>query len=111
MTFFAVFLFAAFGVVGLTMMGSRAYRRFPEIRPVLAIGLGIGLAWLANLNMWTSWHITGLRYDWVGVTLTGLAIAGVAVALHAVVGSVSSLHRKIEDEAEQIERTDLRRVA
>jgi mannose/fructose/N-acetylgalactosamine-specific phosphotransferase system component IIC len=111
MTFFAVFLFAAFGVVGLTLIGGRAYRRIPEVRPVVAVGLGVGMAWLANLNMWTSWHIGNLRYDWVGITVTGLAIGGAAVALYSIVGSVSSLHRKLDDEAEQIERTDLRRVA
>jgi hypothetical protein len=111
MTFFAVFLFAAFAVVGLTMLAGRGYRRFREARVVAAIFWGVGLAWLANLNMWTSWHISDLRYAWVGVTITGLALAGTALALHAAVGSVSGLHRKLEDEAEQIERTELRRVA
>lgn len=61
--------------------------------------------------MWTSWHISDLRYGWVGVTLTGLALAGTALALHALVGAFFGLHRKLDDEAEQIERADLRRVA
>jgi hypothetical protein len=111
MTFFAVFLFAAFGVVGLTMLGGRGYRRFREGRVIAAIFWGVGLAWLANLNMWTSWHVANLRYAWVGVTITGLALAGSALALHAGIGSISSLHRKLDDEAEQIERSELRRVA
>lgn len=111
MTFFAVFLFAAFGVVGLTMLGGRGYRRFREARVIASIFWGVGLAWLANLNMWTSWHVSNLRYSWVGVTATGLALSGTALALHAIIGSVSSLHRKLDDEAEQIERSELRRVA
>lgn len=111
MTFFAVFLFFAFAVVGLTMLGGRGYRRFREARVAAAIFWGVGLAWLANFNMWTSWHVGDLRYQWVGVTVTGLALAGSALVLHSIIGSVASLHRKLEDEAEQIEQTQLRRVA
>ncbi|MCU1493276.1 MAG: hypothetical protein JWO62_1040 [Acidimicrobiaceae bacterium] len=111
MTFFAVFLFVAFAVVALTSLGSRVFRRYGEIRTGTAIFWGVSLAWLANLNMWTSWHITNLRYGWVGVTLTGIALAGTALVLHAAAGTMSSLYRKLEDEAEQIERTELRRVA
>jgi hypothetical protein len=111
MTFFAVFLFASFAVAGLTMLGGRGYRRFREARALSAIFWGVGIAWLANLNMWAAWHIPNLRYGWVGVTVTGLALAGTSLAVHGIVGAIASLHRKLDDEAEQIERTDLRRVA
>ena len=111
MTFFAVFLFFSFAVVALTMLGGRGYRRLRELRTLASIFWGVGLAWLANLNMWTSWHIGGLRYAWVGVTLTGVAVAGTALVLYAVVASLASLHRKIDDEAERIERSELRRIA
>jgi len=111
MTFFAVFLFVAFAVVALTGLGGRIFRRRREFRTATAIFWGVSLAWLANLNMWTSWHISNLRYGWVGVTLTGIAVAGAALAIHASVGALSGLHRKLDDEAERIENSELRRVA
>lgn len=113
MHFFALFFFFAFGVMGLTMFGDRLYRRVREGRPVMAVAWGVALAWLANLNMWTGWSIGNLRYDWVGVTLTGVALGGSALLLHAVLGFFAGLRRKFDDEAAQIERTDteLRRIA
>ena len=113
MHFFAVFLVFGFGVMALTLLGERLYRRMPEARAFVAAAWGIGLAWLANLNMWTSWNIANLRYDWVGVTLTGLALGGTALLAHAVTGFFAGLHRKFDDQAEEIERSggELRRVA
>jgi hypothetical protein len=46
MTFFAMFLFAAFGVVGPTLIGGRGYRRIPEVRPVVALG------WVSAWHGW-----------------------------------------------------------
>lgn len=113
MHFFALFLMFAFGVMGLTALGDRLYRRLHEGRAFVAVGWGVALAWLANLNMWTGWSIGHLRYAWVGVTLTGIALAGTALALHAITGFFAGMHRKLDDQADQIERTDteLRRVA
>jgi hypothetical protein len=112
MHFFGLFLFFALGVMGLTMFGERAYRRLREGRAVVAVAWGVGLAWLANLNMWTSWAIGGLRYDWVGVTLTGLALGGTALVVHAIVSFFTGLQRKFDDQAEELERgSELRRVA
>jgi hypothetical protein len=71
---------------------------------------GVALAWLANLNMWAGWHITNLRDEWVGVTLTGIALGGTAVLLYALVCFFAGLFRKFDDEAEQIERHQLTRV-
>lgn len=114
MHFFALILFFAFGVMGITMLGERMYRRLREGRAFMALAWGVGLAWLANLNMWTGWSTGTLRYGWVGVTLTGLAVGGSALLLHAVLGFFAGLHRKLDDQAEQIERSgdgELRRVA
>jgi hypothetical protein len=110
MHFFAVILFMSLGVMGLTMLAERGTRRYREGRAVIAGGLGIGLAWLANLNMWTSWNISNLRYDWVGVTLTGVAIGGGALLLYGIFGFFAGLHRKLDDQAEQLENTELRQV-
>jgi len=113
MHFFALFLMFAFGVMGATALGDRLYRRLHEGRAVVPVAWGIGLAWLADLNMWTGWSIGNLRYAWVGVTLTGVALAGTALALHAITGFFAGMHRKLDDQADQLERTgtELRRVA
>lgn len=111
MHFFALLLFVSFGVVALTNLGERGYRRLREGRAAVAAGWGVGLAWLANLNLWTGWGIGHLRYAWVGVTITGLAIGGAALLSAAILGFFIGLFRKFDDQADQIERTDLRRIA
>jgi hypothetical protein len=108
--FLALFLFLSFGVMALTMLGERATQRLREGRPFVAMAWGVALAWLANLNMWAGWHVTNLRYEWVGVTLTGIALGGTAVLLYALVGFFAGLFRKFDDEAEQIERRQLTQV-
>lgn len=110
MHFFGLFLFLAAGITGLSMVGERFYRRMREGRPIMNVAWGIGLAWLANLSMWSSWSIGGLRYGWVGVTLTGLALGGVALLFHSIVAFFIGIYRKSDEEAEQIERTELRKV-
>jgi hypothetical protein len=111
MYFFAVFFFMALGVMALTMLGESGYRRLRPVRVLVAGGWGVGLAWLANLSMWTGWHIADLRYPWVGITLTGVALGGTALLVYAVVGFFAGLQRKFDDQAEQLEKTELRRVA
>jgi hypothetical protein len=111
MHFFAVFLFMSFGVMAATALGERGYRRLREARPFLAGAWGVALAWLANFNMWTGWSIGHLRYDWVGVTLTGIALGGTALLAYALFAFFAGLNRKFDDQAEQIERSELRRVA
>lgn len=113
MYFFAVFLFFTLGIMVLTsLVGERRLlRRLPEARALVAGGLGVGLAWLANFDMWTGWHITGLRWPWVGVTLTGLALGGTALLFWSVAAFFTGHYRKAEDEAERIERTELRKVS
>ncbi|HEY3943551.1 MAG TPA: hypothetical protein VGL60_13880 [Acidimicrobiales bacterium] len=111
MRFFAVVLFSSLGVMALTMLGERATRRYREGRAVLAGAWGVGLAWLANLNMWTSWHIGTLRYGWAGVTLTGVAMGGAALFLYGIFGFFAGMHRKLDDQAEQLENTELRQVS
>ncbi len=61
MHFLAVFLFVAFGVMALTAVGTHLHRRLRELRPLLAGAWGVGLAWLANLNMWSGWSVGNLR--------------------------------------------------
>lgn len=104
MHFFAVLLFLSLCVMGLTMLGERITRRVTEFRAFLAGGWGVGIAWLANVNMWTGWDVGHLRYAWVGVTLTGAALGGTALLFYAIVRFFAGLHRKFDDQAEQLER-------
>ncbi|GEM_PF-1150788 len=110
MHFFAVFFFLALCVMGLTMLAERVAWRLPDVRAFLAGGWGVALAWLANFNMWIGWHIGHLRYAWVGVTLTGAALGGSALLMHALVRFFSGLYRKFEDQAVQLERQELTKV-
>jgi hypothetical protein len=82
-----------------------------SLYPVLEVALGVGLAWAVNFNLWALWGIT-MRADWVAVTLTGVALGGIAQFFSAVLAMFSGLGRKLNDEAETIERpTKLERVA
>jgi hypothetical protein len=49
----------------------------------------------------------------VGVTLTGVAnlMGGTALRAYALFAFFAGLNRKFDDQAEQIERTELRRAA
>jgi multisubunit Na+/H+ antiporter MnhB subunit len=109
---FGTFVLFALGIMALTMFAERFYTRARELRAVVAVGLGIGLAWLAGFNLWTQWHLP-LRYDWVGTTLTGLALGGWAVLSHAVLGLFAGIYRKVSDEAEALEhqRPEIRPAA
>lgn len=106
---FAVLLFFGFGVMALAMVGSR-YANRREVRAISAVLIGIALAWLADFNIWAQWGVH-VRYDWVGVTLTGVALAGTALLVQSILGLFAGLHRKFDDQAEALERQELRRVA
>ncbi len=108
---FAVFLFFSFAVMALAMLGGRYLQHARERWAFSASVTGVALAWLANFNMWSAWNVGNLRYGWVGITLTGLALGGGAVFLHAVTVFFAGLHRKLDDQAEVMEQRDLRRAA
>jgi len=80
------------------------------LHPLAELALGIGLAWAVNFNLWALWHIP-MRADWVAVTLTGLALGGIAQFFTELLAMFSGLGRKLHDEAETIERPRLERVA
>ena len=108
---FALLFFFSFGVMALTMFGERYLHYSRDRWAFMACALGVALAWLADLNMWSAWNIGHLRYDWVGVTMTGLAMGGGATFLHAVTEFFAGLHRKFHDQAEVMEQHELRRAA
>jgi hypothetical protein len=110
---FAIAALLSLGVLALAMLGRRfTYRNErPEMWMAVLVVLGIAAAWIADFNMWAEWGI-GVRADWIGVTLSGLALAGLAQVWHEVVGLAAGLERKYNDEAATMEKAqDLRRIA
>src|SRR5437870_11657774 len=98
-----------FGLLLLSGLGVMAVANFAdrlssiasiahELGTIVATGLGIGYAWLADFNLWKLWHLA-VREDWIGVTLTGLILGGLAVFWRELVGFFASLVRKFTDEA------------
>jgi hypothetical protein len=82
-----------------------------SVYPLLEVGIGIGLAWAVNFNLWTLWHIP-MRANWIAVTLTGVALGGIAHFFSEILATFSGLGRKLHDEAETIEHPGgLQRVA
>jgi uncharacterized membrane protein len=102
MEIFAVMAFFGLGLSVLVMVAHRA---------LVAIAFGVGLAWLADLNMWKLWGVP-VREPWIGVTLTGLALAGAAYFWTEILGFFRGLERKYNDEAAALEKDrGLRQVA
>ena len=111
MDVFAVLALFGLGLTVLVMVGYRYVTMAREIWAFVTIALGVGLAWLADLNMWKLWDIP-VREPWIGVTLTGLVLAGIAYFWRETLGYLAGLERKHNDEAETIERTNgIRRAA
>jgi hypothetical protein len=104
MDVFAVLALFGLGLTVLVMVGHRYATMASEMWAIVTIGMGVGLAWLADLNMWKMWDLP-VREPWTGVTLTGLVLAGVAYFWRELLGYFAGLERKFNDEAETIERT------
>ncbi len=111
MHFFGLLVMIALGIYALEVLGSKYYKGAAEARPLVSLILGLVFAWVANINLWTGWTVANLRADWIGVTLTGFALGGLALLADAVIGFFAGLHRMYEDRAEHIERTELKRIA
>ena len=108
---FAIMALLGLGVLAVAKMFTRYLSFASELQALLLIALGIGGAWLVDLSMFTAWGIPA-RWTWVGVTLTGLVIAGAAYFWGAILDFFGGLSRKAVDEAETIEKSQgLRRVA
>ncbi len=108
---FAVAALLGLAVVAIAMIAERYLNIVQEFFAFVVAALGIGAAWLADFNIFSLWGI-GVRYQWVGIGLTGLALAGIAQVWRAILGLLTGLIRRYNDEAESIEKSQgLRRVA
>jgi hypothetical protein len=111
MYIFAIVVLLGLAVTAVSLLISRFVLMATELWALLVIALGVGVAWLADFNMFTAWNV-GVRTDWIGITLTGLAVAGFGAAWYVVLRLFRGLERKFNDEAASFEKEKgLRRVA
>jgi hypothetical protein len=81
-----------------------------EFRAAVLVALGIGAAWATGFDLWAQWGISS-RAGWLGTTLTGVILGGIAHAWHAVLGLFSGMSRTVTDEAASLEQTQGLRAA
>jgi hypothetical protein len=111
-----MFTFTMMALLGLAVLAVAAIAgRYlsisAEIRAFVLAALGVGAAWLIDLNLFTVLDIA-IRDSAIGVTVTGLMIGGAAYFWQEILGFFAGLTRKLGDEAATLEKSEhLRRVA
>lgn len=111
---FGIAVLLGLAVVAVALIIER-FARFgamaTELWALLLVALGVGTAWLADFSLFTAWQIP-VREDWIGIILTGIALAGIAQVWYVTGSLVKVMQRKFLDEAESMEKEKgLRRVA
>lgn len=108
---FAIMALLGLGVLAVMKIFSRYVSFASELQSLVLVLLGIGGAWLVDISLFTAWGIP-VRADWIGITLTGLIVAGAAYFWGVILDFFAGLSRKTVDEAKTIEKSQgLRRVA
>ena len=111
MNAFGVMALLGLAVLAITGIASRYAAMAAEIRALVLVALGVGAAWLVNLDLFSVLSIA-TRDSAIGVTVTGLMIAGAAYFWHEILAFFAGLSRKLGDEAATLEKSEqLRRVA
>ena len=108
---FAMMVLLGLAVLVVAKIGNRYLRQVPGAWAATLVALGVGAAWLTNLNLFSIWSIPVRNSD-IAVTLTGILLAGVGYFWREVLGMFGGLYRKYTDEAKLMENSEtLRRVA
>jgi hypothetical protein len=102
---FAMMALMGLAVLAVSGIASRYISLATEIWALVLVALGVGAAWLVNLNLFSLWDITA-RNSAIGVTLTGLIIAGSAYFWREILAFFGGLSRKFTDQAKIIEKTE-----
>ncbi len=111
-----MYAFAIMTLLGLgALVVMRVFNRYvslaTEFQALTLLAISIGGAWLVNLSLFMAWGMP-VRWAWVGTTLTGVIVAGVAYFWGIILDFFGGFARKAVDEAEKLEKTEgLRRVA
>jgi xanthine/uracil permease len=108
---FGMMALLGLAVLAVAKIGERYLRRIPGAFALLLVALGIGAAWLVDLNLFGAWSIP-VRDSGIAVTVTGILLGGFAYFWREILGFFSGLYRKFTDEARTMERKEnLRRAA
>ena len=108
---FGIMALLGLAVLVVAKIGNRYLRLVPGAWAFALVALGVGTAWLTNLNLFSAWSIP-VRNSEIAVTVTGVLLAGVGYFWREILGLFGGLYRKYTDEARTIERSEhLRRVA
>ena len=98
-------------VLAVTKVANRYVSLAAGAWEFMLVALGVGAAWLINLNLFATWDIP-VRSSQNAVTITGVMVAGAAYFWRPVLDFFTGLSRKFTDEAATIEQSQhLRRVA
>jgi uncharacterized membrane protein len=108
---FGMVVLLGLAVLVVAKIGNHYLRQIPGAWAATLVALGVGAAWLTNLNLFSIWSIPVRNSD-IAVTLTGILIAGAGYCWREVLGMFGGLYRKYTDEAKLMENSEtLRRVA
>ena len=108
---FGMIVLLGLAVLVVAKIGNHYLRQVPGAWAAALVVLGVGAAWLTNLNLFSIWSIPVRNSD-IGVTLTGIILAGVAYFWREILGMFGGLYRKYTDESKLMENSEtLRRVA
>lgn len=107
---FAIVLLLALGVMLIGRWVDDFVPILRRLTMLTAVVLGVLSAWLADFDVWAQWSVP-VREHWIGIVLTGVLVGGLAHAWHVVLGFVSGMTRKTNDEAEALERTQTLKAA
>ena len=111
-----MYAFGMMALLGLAVLvvakiGNRYLRLIPGAWEFALVALGVGAAWLVNLNLFSVWSIP-VRTSEIAVTLTGILVAGFGYLWREILDLLGGLYRKYTDQARTIEKAEnLRRVA
>lgn len=108
---FGIMVLLGLAILMVAKIGSHYLKQISGAWAFVLVALGVGAAWLADLNLFGIWSIP-VRSNEIGVTLTGILLAGVAYAWREILGLFGGLYRKYTDESKIMEHSEtLRRVA
>jgi hypothetical protein len=111
-----MYAFGMMALLGLAVLvvakiGNHYLRQISGAWPFVLVALGVGAAWLTNLNLFSAWSIPVRNSD-IAVTVTGILLAGVAYFWREILGLFGGLYRKYTDESKIMEKSEtLRRAA
>lgn len=104
---FGIAVLLGLAVMVVAAIGERYLLRINEFRAVVLVGLGIAAAWVVGFDLWALWGISS-RVGWLGTTLTGVILGGIAYAWHVILTLFAGVSRKVTDEAASMEQSQLR---